>query len=52
MDVRCTYDNTMANPFLKRALLEQKLSAPQDVSYGETTLQEMCAGVLSVFVKN
>lgn len=50
--VRCTYDNTLANPFLKRALLEQKLSAPQQVSYGETTLQEMCAGVLSVFVKN
>lgn len=52
VDVRCTYDNTMENPFLKKALLEQKLSAPQDVSYGETTLQEMCAGVLSVFVKN
>jgi hypothetical protein len=52
IDVRCTYDNTLANPFLKRALLEQKLSAPQDVSYGETTLQEMCIGILSVFIKN
>jgi len=50
--VRCTYDNTLKNPFLKKALLEQKLSAPQDVNYGETTLDEMCVGVLSVFIKN
>lgn len=50
--VRCTYDNTMDNPFLKKALMEQKLSAPKDVSFGETTLDEMCVGVLSVFIKN
>jgi len=52
IDVRCTYDNTLENPFLKRALLEQHLSAPQDVGYGETTLDEMCVGILNTFVKN
>ncbi len=52
VSVRCTYDNTMGNAFLKKALMEQKLSAPTDVRFGETTLDEMCVGVLSVFVKN
>jgi hypothetical protein len=48
---KCTYDNTMGNPFVKRALLEQKLTAPQDVTLGETTLDEMCLGVLNVIYK-
>jgi len=52
LEVRCTYDNTMDNPFLKRALMEQNLSAPMDVSFGETTLDEMCFGVINTFVKN
>ncbi|XYI02506.1 hypothetical protein ACMHYB_23240 [Sorangium sp. So ce1128] len=52
INVRCTYDNTLDNPFLKRALVQQNLTAPQDVSFGETTLQEMCFGVLNTFVKN
>jgi hypothetical protein len=48
---KCTYDNSMDNPFVKRALLEQKLSAPQDVSLGETTLDEMCLGAINVIYK-
>jgi hypothetical protein len=48
---QCTYDNTMGNPFVKRALLEQKLTAPQDVTLGETTLSEMCLGVLNVIYR-
>jgi len=48
---KCTYDNTMGNPFVKRALLEQKLTAPQDVTLGETTLDEMCLGVLNVIYR-
>ncbi|MDI3286607.1 hypothetical protein [Polyangium sp. 15x6] len=52
IDVRCTYDNTLDNPFLKRALIEQHLTSPQDVTYGETTLDEMCVGILNTFVKN
>ncbi len=46
LQVRCTYDNTMANPALVRALREQGLEAPHDVVLGEQTLDEMCLGVL------
>ena len=42
INLRCTYDNTAANPFLKRALAEQHLSSPVDVRLGESTLDEMC----------
>lgn len=42
---RCTYDNTMDNPFVMRALTEQHLEATQDIHLGETTLDEMCLGV-------
>lgn len=52
LEVRCTYNNTLDNPFLKRALMEQNLTSPQDVSFGETTLDEMCIGILNTFVKN
>ncbi|MEP7126809.1 MAG: hypothetical protein ABJE95_38115 [Byssovorax sp.] len=48
---KCTYDNSMENPFVKRALLEQKLTAPQDVTLGETTLDEMCLGAINVIYK-
>jgi hypothetical protein len=49
---RCTYDNSMDNPFVAKALFEQKLSAPEDVYLGETTLDEMCLGALNVIYKN
>ncbi len=48
---KCTYDNSTENPFVKRALLEQNLSSPQDVSLGETTLDEMCLGAINVIYK-
>lgn len=48
---KCTYDNSMDNPFVKRALLEQKLTAPQDVTLGETTLDEMCLGAINLIYK-
>jgi hypothetical protein len=40
--LRCQYDNTEANPFVRRALLEQGLDEPQDVYLGDGTLDEMC----------
>ena len=46
ISLRCTYDNTLSNPFLKRALVEQHLSAPVDVRLGEATLDEMCVAAL------
>lgn len=48
--LRCTYNNTMSNPFLARALAEQGLSEPKDVVLGEATLDEMCLGVFGVAV--
>lgn len=51
LTMKCTYDNSMDNPFVKRALLEQKLSAPQNVTLGETTLDEMCLGAINLIFK-
>ena len=49
---RCTYDNSLQNPFVKQALMQQMLSAPKDVTLGESTLDEMCLGALNVIYKN
>jgi hypothetical protein len=48
LTMRCTYDNSMDNPFVRQALAEQGLDAPTDVKLGETTLNEMCLGVFGV----
>ena len=48
--LRCTYDNSMSNPFLGKALDEQGLAAPVDVTLGEATLEEMCIVALGVLV--
>ncbi|MBS2016598.1 MAG: hypothetical protein JST00_27185 [Deltaproteobacteria bacterium] len=47
--VKCTYDNTMGNPKMGRALKESGLTSPQIVTLGESTLDEMCLASL-VFV--
>lgn len=46
--MRCTYDNTMGNPAVARALQERGLQAPVPVHLGEQTLDEMCLGVFGV----
>jgi mono/diheme cytochrome c family protein len=46
--MRCTYDNSMENEFVKDALAERGLPAPIDVRLGEQTLDEMCLGVFGV----
>jgi hypothetical protein len=44
--IRCTYDNSLANPGVISALAEVGLDTPRDVQLGEATLDEMClAGV-------
>jgi hypothetical protein len=48
---RCTYDNSMDNPFVVTALKQQSLSAPRDVYMGETTLDEMCLGAFAIATK-
>lgn len=45
--IRCTYDNTMDNPGVVRALADAGRSSPTDVYLGEGTLDEMCIGVFS-----
>lgn len=46
--LRCTYDNTLDNPGLRRALEDAGLTEPGDVYLGEETLDEMCLGVFGI----
>ncbi|WP_437633755.1 hypothetical protein [Sorangium sp. So ce854] len=52
MTLRCRYDSTLDNPFEKRALIEENLTAPRDIVLGESSLDEMCIGLFNGFVKN
>ena len=51
LELRCTYDNSMQNPFVQRALTEQGLTEPRDVLLGEETLDEMCLGIFGIAQK-
>jgi hypothetical protein len=51
LNLRCSYDNSMHNPFVQSALREQGLQAPRDVQLGEETLDEMCLGIFGVAQK-
>ena len=44
----CTYDNSKDNPRVKQALAEQRRAEPVDIALGESTLDEMCLGVLAL----
>jgi hypothetical protein len=46
--MRCTYDNTLENPGVVRALGDAGETDPVDVYLGETTLDEMCLGVFGI----
>jgi len=48
VNMRCTYDNSMGNPFVRTALQQVGMDVPLDVHLGETTLDEMCLGVFGV----
>lgn len=50
IEMRCRYDNTLSNPFVQRALLEQNLDAPIPIHLGEQTLDEMCIALFAVVV--
>lgn len=52
INVRCRYDNSMANPFVQRALAELGLTDPIDVRLGEETLDEMCLGIFAIVLPN
>jgi len=51
LNLRCTYDNSMQNPFVATALNEQGLKEPRDVLLGEETLDEMCLGIFGIAQK-
>ncbi len=51
LDLRCTYDNSLDNPFVLKALQEQGLDEPVDVYLGDETLDEMCLAVLVLIYK-
>jgi hypothetical protein len=51
LTITCRYDNSMENPFVRQALLDQGLSRPRDVHLGETTLDEMCLGGFALVYK-
>lgn len=48
--LECHYNNSMSNPFVVQALSQQGLSAPQVVTLGEATLDEMCLGAIGFLV--
>lgn len=48
INMRCTYDNSMQNRFVRSALEQQSIDVPIDVHLGENTLDEMCLGVFGV----
>jgi mono/diheme cytochrome c family protein len=50
--IRCTYDNTMDNPFIRDALRAQHLTEPRPLRFGETTLDEMCNTTMVLLEKN
>ncbi|HWM85023.1 MAG TPA: hypothetical protein VNO33_04275, partial [Kofleriaceae bacterium] len=46
--IRCRYDNTLENPYVKRALDEANLEMPVNVTLGEETLDEMCLAAFGI----
>ena len=49
--IKCTYDNSMDNRRVAAALVEAKQSAPNDITMGEDTLDEMCLGGFTLYTK-
>src|SRR6185503_19392580 len=50
LDIKCSWDNTMANPFVQRSLADAGLVAPIDVELGEGSLDEMCLEIFGLAI--
>jgi hypothetical protein len=51
IDVQCHWNNTLQNPFVQRALADQGLNAPVDISLGEGgSTDEMCLEIFGIAV--
>jgi hypothetical protein len=51
LTLRCTYDNSPSNPFVRRALADAGRRSPSDVVLGESSLDEMCLVLMQLLVK-
>ncbi len=51
LEVRCTYDNSLANVQLKRGLVAQGRRSPSEIRLGEGTLDEMCLAAVQLVMK-
>lgn len=51
IEATCVYDNSMDNPFVRRALQERGLTEPADVVLGDETLDEMCLVVMELIYR-
>ncbi len=50
IDIKCTWDNTLENPFVQRMLADSGLSQPIDVLLGEQTKNEMCLEIFGLSI--
>jgi hypothetical protein len=51
LDLKCTWNNTISNPFVQRMLLDANLPPrPIDLFYGEETNDEMCLEIFGLAV--
>jgi hypothetical protein len=50
IDVKCSWDNTIENPFVQRMLDDSGLSQPIDVALGEQTTNEMCLEIFGLAI--
>jgi hypothetical protein len=48
LDLQCTWNNTLDNPFVQRLLRDSNTELPFDVRLGETTTNEMCLAILGL----
>jgi hypothetical protein len=52
VDLKCTWNNSLANPMLTRLLTERGLAAPYDVPLGFSSWDEMCLADFAMVTPN
>jgi hypothetical protein len=50
IDIKCTWNNTLENPFVQRMLADAGLTQPVDISLGEQTTNEMCLEIFGLSI--
>ncbi len=50
IDIKCTWNNTIDNPFVQRMLHDSGLSQPIDITLGEQTTNEMCLEIFGLSI--